>query len=276
MARTLEIVGEKWALLAIREVFLGNRRFDEMVRRTGAPRDTMTARLKTLVAAGVLERRPVSEHPPRFEYRLTQAGLDLYPVIQPWDTAYDLGPNDEHIQTHKSFASVWHAGLPVRASGQKFWKFSGGAYEYPHPGYAWAWTRSTLDRVGGLFELGGMGAGDHHMALGLAGRAEASLPAGISAGYRNAVLSWGARGAAEINGKLGFAHGTIEHPFHGRKNDRGYESRWKVFLEHGFDPATDLKRNSDGVIEFAGNKPDLERAFDRYLRERNEDVNSLT
>jgi DNA-binding HxlR family transcriptional regulator len=81
VAKTLDIVGEKWALLAVREVFLGNRRFDEMVRKTGAPRDTMTARLKTLVAAGVLERRPVSEHPPRFEYRLTPAGLDLYPVI---------------------------------------------------------------------------------------------------------------------------------------------------------------------------------------------------
>lgn len=81
VARTLEIVGEKWALLAVREVFLGNRRFDEMVRKTGAPRDTMTARLKTLVAAGVLERRAISEHPPRFEYRLTQSGLDLYPVI---------------------------------------------------------------------------------------------------------------------------------------------------------------------------------------------------
>jgi hypothetical protein len=52
-----------------------------MVRKTGAPRDTMTARLKTLVATGILERRPVSEHPPRFEYRLTKAGLDLYPVI---------------------------------------------------------------------------------------------------------------------------------------------------------------------------------------------------
>ena len=46
VARTLEVVGEKWALLALREVFLGNRRFDEMVRKTGAPRDTMTARLK--------------------------------------------------------------------------------------------------------------------------------------------------------------------------------------------------------------------------------------
>src|SRR5512140_1389795 len=52
VARTLEIVGEKWALLAVREVFLGNRRFDEMIRRTGAPRDTLAARLRSLTGAG--------------------------------------------------------------------------------------------------------------------------------------------------------------------------------------------------------------------------------
>jgi DNA-binding HxlR family transcriptional regulator len=81
IARTLEIVGEKWALLAVREVFRGNRRFDEMVRRTGAPRDTLAARLRTLTAAGILERRQYSEHPARYEYCLTGAGRDLYPVI---------------------------------------------------------------------------------------------------------------------------------------------------------------------------------------------------
>jgi DNA-binding HxlR family transcriptional regulator len=81
IARTLEIVGEKWALLAVREVFLGNRRFDEMVRRIGAPRDTLAARLRSLVTAGILERRQYSEHPARYEYRLTAAGLELYPVI---------------------------------------------------------------------------------------------------------------------------------------------------------------------------------------------------
>jgi hypothetical protein len=206
----------------------------------------------------------------------TRAALDLYPVVQPWDTAYDLGPHDEHIQTHRSFASVWHAGKPVVASGPGFWKFSGGGYDYPHPGYAWAWRRQALDRIGGLFDLGGMGSGDHHMALGMVGRPEASLPSGVTASYRNAVTSWAARAAAEINGKLGFVHGTIEHPFHGRKSDRGYESRWAMFLGHGFDPHVDLKRNTYGVLEFAGNKPDLERAFDRYLRAREEDVNTLT
>ncbi len=94
VARTLDIVGEKWALLAVREVFLGDRRFDEMVRRTGAPRDTLAARLRTLTAAGILERRPYSAHPARFEYHLTAAGRDLYPVIQTlmrWGDRYLAG-----------------------------------------------------------------------------------------------------------------------------------------------------------------------------------------
>jgi hypothetical protein len=205
----------------------------------------------------------------------TLASLDLYPVVQPWDTAYDLGPHDEHVQTHKSFASLFHAGKPVVAAGERFWKFNGGPYEYAHTGYAWAWGRRTLDHIGGLFEVGGMGSGDHHMAHGLIGEEARSLPKDVSAGYRNAVASWASRAAAEVNGKLGFVHGTIEHPFHGRKADRGYQSRWKMFLDHGFDPATDLKRNTHGVLEFSGSKPDLERSFDRYLRSRNEDVNSL-
>jgi DNA-binding HxlR family transcriptional regulator len=81
VARTLEIVGEKWSLLAIREVFLGSRRFDEIVANTGAPRDTMAARLRTLVAHDILARRRYSDHPPRDEYVLTESGRDLYPVI---------------------------------------------------------------------------------------------------------------------------------------------------------------------------------------------------
>src|SRR5260370_31284438 len=94
IARPVEIVGGRGALLAVREVFLGNRRFDEMVRRTGVPRDTLAARLRALVGAGVLERVPYSGHPARFEYHLTQAGLDLFPVIlalMSWGDRYLAG-----------------------------------------------------------------------------------------------------------------------------------------------------------------------------------------
>ena len=80
IARTLEVVGEKWSLLVLREVFLGAGRFDQMAVNTGAPRDVLSARLKTLVAAGILDRVPYQEHPPRYEYVLTDAGRELRSV----------------------------------------------------------------------------------------------------------------------------------------------------------------------------------------------------
>ncbi len=124
-ARTLEIVGEKWALLAVREVFFGNRRFDEMIRRTGAPRDTLAARLRTLVSRGILERRQYSEHPARFEYRLTEAGRELYPVLltlMRWGDRHLAGPEGppvvfEHNCGHRLVAKVVceACGEPVQA-----------------------------------------------------------------------------------------------------------------------------------------------------------------
>ncbi len=205
----------------------------------------------------------------------TVQALQHYDVVQPWSDAYDLGPNDEHIQHHVSFCRQYLNGQPVAPRGPKWWKFSGGPYDYPHSGYVWAWTRQALDWLGGLFEVGGMGSGDHHMALALAGQGTSSLPGGCSAPYREHVMRWQARALAHINGNIGYVPGTIEHRFHGRKADRGYLSRWDMFIRHGFDPETDLKRNTFGVFEWTGNKPDLRREFDLYLRSRNEDVNVL-
>ena len=81
IARALEVVGEWWALLVVRDAFNGVRRFEDFQTNLGVARNVLAARLKRLVEQGVLERRPYSENPPRFEYRLTEKGLDLYPVI---------------------------------------------------------------------------------------------------------------------------------------------------------------------------------------------------
>ncbi len=83
IARTLDLVGEKWSLVVLREVFSGVRRFDDLRRRTGAPRQVLSARLATLVDAGVLRRHPYQDpgRRTRDEYRLTRAGMDLYPVL---------------------------------------------------------------------------------------------------------------------------------------------------------------------------------------------------
>ncbi len=81
IARTLELIGERWSLLVIRDVFLGNRRFDEIQTSLGVARNVLASRLGRLVDEGILERRPYSERPLRHEYFLTEKGLDLWPVL---------------------------------------------------------------------------------------------------------------------------------------------------------------------------------------------------
>ena len=81
IARSLEIVGEWWSLLIVRDAFLGIRRFDDFQRDLGISRNILSDRLGTLVEHGIFERRRYQEHPERFEYRLTPKGVELYPVI---------------------------------------------------------------------------------------------------------------------------------------------------------------------------------------------------
>lgn len=81
VARTIEILGDVWTLMILREAFLGNRRFDDLKRQTGASPHALSQRLKRLERIGVLRLESYSEHPPRHEYRLTTKGRDLWPVI---------------------------------------------------------------------------------------------------------------------------------------------------------------------------------------------------
>jgi DNA-binding HxlR family transcriptional regulator len=81
VAKTLELIGERWTVLVLREVFLGRRRFDEIAARLGVARNVLTARLQRLVDEGVLAKVRYQERPARYEYRLTEKGIDLWPVL---------------------------------------------------------------------------------------------------------------------------------------------------------------------------------------------------
>lgn len=81
VARTLSVVGDRWTLLVLRDLFLGARRFEHFEASLGASPHLLSARLRKLVDHGILERRPYQEKPVRHEYRLTEKGRDLYPVI---------------------------------------------------------------------------------------------------------------------------------------------------------------------------------------------------
>jgi DNA-binding HxlR family transcriptional regulator len=81
IARTLELVGERWTLLILRDAFLGRRRFDEFQSSLGIARNVLQARLERLVEAGILQRELYQERPARYEYRLTRKGVDLWPTL---------------------------------------------------------------------------------------------------------------------------------------------------------------------------------------------------
>jgi DNA-binding HxlR family transcriptional regulator len=81
VARTLELVGERWTLLILRDAFLGVRRFGDFAADLGIARNVLQDRLERLVADGVLEKVPYQERPLRHEYRLTDKGLDLWGVL---------------------------------------------------------------------------------------------------------------------------------------------------------------------------------------------------
>ncbi len=81
VARGLSVIGDRWTMLVLRDCFLGVRRFEQFQERLGVTRHVLADRLRKLEAAGVLRREPYQEGPLRHEYRLTEAGRDLYPVL---------------------------------------------------------------------------------------------------------------------------------------------------------------------------------------------------
>jgi DNA-binding HxlR family transcriptional regulator len=81
VARSLAIVGDRWTMLILRELFLGNCRFEEIQAQTEISSQLLAMRLKRLAADGLVERHPYSHRPLRHEYRLTEMGRDFYPVI---------------------------------------------------------------------------------------------------------------------------------------------------------------------------------------------------
>jgi DNA-binding HxlR family transcriptional regulator len=112
VGRTMAILGERWTFVVLREVFNGVRRFDDVRRHTGIPRQVLSNRLALLVDEGVLRRVPYREpgERERHEYRLTQKGFDLYPVlvaIADWGDRYladDAGPPVQF--THRGCGAV--------------------------------------------------------------------------------------------------------------------------------------------------------------------------
>jgi DNA-binding HxlR family transcriptional regulator len=121
IAAALEIVGERWTFLVLREAFNGVRRFDDIRRRTGMPRQVLSNRLSRLVGDGILRKAPYREEGQRArdEYRLTEKGLELFPVLvalMTWGDKYAGGPDGPPVLlTHRDCGAPAHLEIACTA-----------------------------------------------------------------------------------------------------------------------------------------------------------------
>jgi DNA-binding HxlR family transcriptional regulator len=121
VARAMDILGERWTFLILRESFYGVRRFSDMQRNLGIARNILSARLQSLVAAGILERRRYQEEPERYEYRLTPTGRDLYPAviaIMRWGDEHLNDDDSPPVELHHSCGALADPVLVCRHCGK--------------------------------------------------------------------------------------------------------------------------------------------------------------
>jgi hypothetical protein len=221
--------------------------------------------------------------------------LQHYDIVQMFNLATDIGPEPDlmPVGTNYGFAYCYHNSInnitipPLldsdgRLNPKRFTRKSQYGISdkkvYWHPGFAWAWRRSAIEKVG-LYDLGILGAGDHHMALGLLGRAYESLPTNVTEGYKRAVHAWETLALKHVRKNIGYVPGMITHSWHGRKQNRLYWDRWKILEKNQFDPYHDVKRDSQGLWQLIDHGDDrsinLRDQIRAYFRQRSEDSDQL-
>jgi DNA-binding HxlR family transcriptional regulator len=121
VARALSVVGDRWTMLLVREALLGTRRFEDFQANTGASRALVAERLRSLVDEGVLDRVRYQERPQRFEYRLTEKGRDLYPVVVAllaWGDRWAPSPDGPAVRlVHRPCGHTMHPELACPECG---------------------------------------------------------------------------------------------------------------------------------------------------------------
>ncbi len=142
IARTLEVIGDRWTLLVIRDAFLGLHRFEDFQKSLGVARNVLTDRLNRLVDEGILRRRRYQERPERFEYRLTRKGVDLWPMIMTtlkWGDRYVAPEGKSRLILHKDCGGEIDERLHCSRCGSEL----GPTDVYVEPGPAAATSRAA-------------------------------------------------------------------------------------------------------------------------------------
>ena len=207
----------------------------------------------------------------------TLHALQIAPVVQISTDLVFLGPSGQHLGTRQSYmrryrtertrvrsldSVKYNITIPIVPNGDGY------------PGGAWGYRHDAYEAMGGLLDICIIGAGDQHMAWAMTESPDALIEQDTSP-YGVAVQAWRRQCAATIKRDVGIVSGLAVHLWHGKRVDRKYPGRWKILGDNKFDPATDITRDSNGLIRLAGNKPHLRDDLRAYFAARNEDSTDL-
>lgn len=180
-------------------------------------------------------------------------------VIQLFSHAIDMDKNKNALSIFPSFGFQLSKKNAYGGTGVNMW----------HPGFAWACTRKAYEKMGGLYELSILGAGDHNMAFSFIGDALRSVNVATTDEYKESLSEF-ERKADGL--RFGYIPGVIRHHFHGSKKNRKYSERWQILVKHAYSPKDHMTKNKDGLlIPTKACPPGILEDIATYFSERNED-----
>jgi hypothetical protein len=195
--------------------------------------------------------------------------LNSKPILQPFSTAYRLPCG------HREFSNAgeyWNSFASVYARVPNLF-FNGNFDSHGHSGFVWAARREIFSEHG-LYDACIIGSGDHAMSHAFAGDWASPCIKRIFGGNKFHILhfqNWAKKVYPKIKAKIGYLEGSIYHLWHGETENRKYVSRNKMLANLGFEPDKDIYKNSNGLYEWTGNKPELKKFCKDYFAGRKED-----
>lgn len=213
----------------------------------------------------------------------TWHALQHYEFVQMWEYLINFGPRNQPVTgPQMSFVKTYAAAgytVPKGKNVKHTLAGNSGMISLGRPGLAWAANVSALDAVGGLLDICILGSGDWHMAHGLVGAMEQgkSFENQLSE-YSQMLFDWQELAERWIKRDVGYVPVTVGHWWHGNKVDRGYPTRGAILVRNGYNPRTDVKYDSYGLLQLEtwdARQIRLRDAIRGYFEARNEDSNEI-
>ena len=180
-------------------------------------------------------------------------------IIQLFSHCIDMDRETRAMRIFQSFGFQYNKGFDYTISG----------LNYFHPGFAWACTRKAYDKLGGIYEHAILGSGDYVLSMSLIGQAIQTVNRGETSNYKQHALAYEKKMKRM---RIGYVPGVIRHHYHGSKKNRGYMNRFKILINHNYDPFIHVTHDANGLLVPTADCPkEMLREIAAYFFSRAED-----